>query len=402
MRAGAVGRGHRGSAQRKVDRRMLSEEPAEEPAAVQQESRLSEALRGIGVGPGDEIVLPAACSVATAEAVAAVGAIPRFADVAPDTLTMSAETVDAAVTLRTVAVIAVCESGQPAAMGALEGLCARRGIALIDAAARTHGATWRDPRFDGLGDIDGSSLSPRSKYDEGCAVACTPPDRLRVAHRQEGSALVIKRALDLTVGGTLLLLTSPLLLVIALAVRLDSPGPVLFRQTRIGRHGQPFEIYKLRSMFADADESLHERYVTQLLRDRPDRAAGSDPVTSRRRAPAYKLEADPRITRVGRLLRALSLDELPQLFNVLKGEMSLVGPRPDLPYATALYGPWQRRRFQVLPGMTGLWQVSGRGELAPADMLRLDVEYVDRWSLWLDLRILLLTAPAVLRKVGSS
>jgi lipopolysaccharide/colanic/teichoic acid biosynthesis glycosyltransferase len=385
-----------------VGRRALREKPAEELDAVCRGSRLRSALRGLGVGPGDEIVLPAVSSIATVEAVAASGAIPRFADVAPDTLLMTAETVGAAVTPRTVAVIAVNELGQP---GALERLCDRRGLTLIGDAVRTHGPRWRDRPINGLSDIAASSLSPRTKlsaFGEGGAVVNELSYQRRVAHQQVGWALVVKRAIDLTLGGIFLLLTSPLLLAIAIAVRLDSPGPALFRQARIGRHAQPFEIFKFRSMFADADESLHERYVTQLLRDSPDRAARSDQVLPRRRPPAYKLEADQRITRVGRLLRAASLDELPQLLNVLKGDMSLVGPRPDLPYATALYAPWQRRRFQVFPGMTGLWQVSGRGELAPADMLRLDVEYADRWTLRLDLGILLRTVPAVLRKVGSS
>jgi lipopolysaccharide/colanic/teichoic acid biosynthesis glycosyltransferase len=221
------------------------------------------------------------------------------------------------------------------------------------------------------------------------------------AHQQAGWPLVAKRVIDLVLGAALLLFSSLLLLAVAVAVRLDSPGPALFRQTRIGRDGQPFVMFKFRSMIADADESLHERYVTQLLHS-PDDGTHRGQLPRRGHQPEYKLETDPRITRVGRFIRASSLDELPQLLNVLKGDMSLVGPRPDLPYATALYDPWQRRRLQVLPGMTGLWQVSGRGELAPTDMLRLDVEYADGWTLWLDLRILLLTVPAVLGRVGSS
>jgi lipopolysaccharide/colanic/teichoic acid biosynthesis glycosyltransferase len=222
-----------------------------------------------------------------------------------------------------------------------------------------------------------------------------------VTRQQAGWVLVVKRAIDLTVGGGLLLLSAPLLLAIALAVRLDSPGQALFRQTRIGRDGQPFVMLKFRSMIADADESLHERYVTQLLHD-PAEGSHRVQLPPRGRQPEYKLEADPRITRVGRFIRASSLDELPQLLNVLKGDMSLVGPRPDLPYAAALYDPWQRRRLQAFPGMTGLGEGRGRGNPPPADMLRLDVEYVDTWTVLLDLRILLLTVPAVLRKVGSS
>ena len=214
--------------------------------------------------------------------------------------------------------------------------------------------------------------------------------------RQRGAALLAKRALDITVAGVALVLLSPLMALTALAIRLDSPGPALFRQQRVGRQARPFVIWKFRSMRTDGGEELHQRFVKELLTApaRPGAPAGDG-------AAAFKLADDPRITRVGRIIRATSIDELPQLFNVLTGTMSLVGPRPDVPYAVEEYPPWAWRRFAVLPGVTGLWQVSGRGQLSPVEMLELDVAYVDRWSLLLDVALLARTIPAVLRKVGS-
>lgn len=199
-----------------------------------------------------------------------------------------------------------------------------------------------------------------------------------------------KRVLDVVGASAVLVATSPLLVVAALAVRLDSSGPALFRQVRVGRHGQEFVVLKFRTMVCDADESVHREYVLGLLNG----AQEADPRT-------YKVDGDARVTRAGRVLRRTSLDELPQLFNVMRSEMSLVGPRPDVPYAVAAYQPWQRRRLDVLPGMTGLWQVSGRSRRSPAEMLDLDVQYVERWSLSLDVAILLRTLPALLAP-GSS
>ena len=195
---------------------------------------------------------------------------------------------------------------------------------------------------------------------------------------------VAKRALDITVALTLLVLLAPLLAVIALAIRLESAGPVIFRQTRCGKGGRPFRYYKFRSMVADAEARRGE---LEALNE----ADG----------PIFKIKADPRITRVGRVLRRSSLDELPQLWNVLRGEMSLVGPRPPLPAETLRYAPWQVQRLRAPGGMTGLWQVSGRSELSFDDMVRLDIAYIERWSLWLDLRVLLRTLLAVLTMHGA-
>lgn len=195
---------------------------------------------------------------------------------------------------------------------------------------------------------------------------------------------VAKRVLDVTVAAALLVLTAPLLLLIALAVKLDSPGPVIFRQRRVGKNGREFTFYKFRGMVADAEARLHE--VAHL-----NEVDG----------PIFKSRRDPRVTRVGRVLRRTSLDELPQLWNVLRGDMSLVGPRPPLPAEVAKYEPWQRDRLLAPGGITGLWQVSGRNLLGFEDMVRLDLEYITRWSLWLDLRILLRTMLVVLTARGA-
>ncbi len=204
--------------------------------------------------------------------------------------------------------------------------------------------------------------------------------------------LAAKRLIDLAAATVLLLLLAPLLALVALAILLDSCGPVFFRQTRVGRGGKPFTIYKFRSMRTDADEAVHREYVTTLLRATN---AGQD--TAMRKVPN-----DRRITRIGAIIRKTSIDELPQLWNVLIGNMSLVGPRPPIPYEVEAYAPWMRRRLDVLPGITGLWQVSGRSQVSLDEMFQLDVSYVGRQSLALDLKILLLTITTVLslRKTG--
>lgn len=208
---------------------------------------------------------------------------------------------------------------------------------------------------------------------------------------------VAKRALDLAVGTLALVVLSPVLAVIALLVRVTSSGPAIFRQTRIGQFGQPFTVYKFRTMYQAADSRLHQAYVEAYVRGQvqtpPDAAAGDAP---------FKLASDPRITPLGRFLRRSSLDELPQLFNILKGEMSLVGPRPDVPYSVSLYNDWHKQRLAALPGITGLWQVKGRGRVSFDEMVRLDCEYVETQSLWLDVEILIKTIPAVLSMKGAA
>jgi exopolysaccharide biosynthesis polyprenyl glycosylphosphotransferase len=195
---------------------------------------------------------------------------------------------------------------------------------------------------------------------------------------------VAKRLMDVVLAGLGLVISAPLLALIALAIKLDSPGPVIFRQTRVGRGGVPFTCFKFRSMFVDAESRL------PLLRQQNE-ATG----------PLFKMRDDPRRTRVGRVLRRMSLDELPQLWNVLKGEMSLVGPRPPLPSEVEAYAPWHLRRLEVSPGLTGLWQVSGRSDLTFDEMVLLDIYYIENWSPALDLRILLRTIPTVLLGFGA-
>jgi exopolysaccharide biosynthesis polyprenyl glycosylphosphotransferase len=202
--------------------------------------------------------------------------------------------------------------------------------------------------------------------------------------RIHGFNLFLKRAVDLLLTGMLLLVLALPMALIALAIKLDSHGPVIFRQRRLGRGQAPFEVYKFRSMRQDADQQL------ALLRHLNE-ADG----------PLFKIKADPRITRVGRWLRRLSLDELPQLVNVVKGDMSLVGPRPPLPREVAEYEPWHLRRLEVSPGVTGLWQVSGRSELSFDEMVLMDIYYIETWSLGLDVRILFRTLPAVLSARGA-
>ncbi len=199
-----------------------------------------------------------------------------------------------------------------------------------------------------------------------------------------GWNLALKRAIDIVVSTIALVALSPLMAFIALAIKLDSRGPILFRQSRIGKHGEPFVMYKFRSMVEGAEEMLPE------LMERNE-ATG----------PLFKIKDDPRRTHVGNILRRTSLDELPQLYNVLRGEMSLVGPRPALPQEAAAYQEWHKKRLEVVPGITGLWQISGRSDLTFEDMILLDIYYAENWSLWLDLSILLRTIPKVLMGEGA-
>jgi len=188
-----------------------------------------------------------------------------------------------------------------------------------------------------------------------------------------------------TVASLGLLLFAPFLPLLALAIKLDSPGPVFFRQWRCGLRGRRFVLYKLRTMVEDA-EAQREKLMHLNVMD----------------GPAFKVPHDPRVTRVGRWLRRFSLDEVPQLWNVLKGDMSLVGPRPPLPEEVAQYAPWQRRRLAMKPGLTCLWQISGRSNLPFSQWMALDLAYIDSWSLGLDLKILAKTIPAVLRGQGAA
>jgi lipopolysaccharide/colanic/teichoic acid biosynthesis glycosyltransferase len=207
------------------------------------------------------------------------------------------------------------------------------------------------------------------------------------------TALGLKRAIDVAVAGLGLLLLSPILLLIAVVVRLESPGPALFKQVRLGKDSQPFTFYKFRTMTDGNDPSIHQRYVEELI-TKPSESLKGD-------TGSFKIECDPRVTRIGGFLRRTSVDELPQLLNVLSGEMSLVGPRPPLPYEAALYSDRARRRLECKQGITGLWQVSGRCETTFDEMVELDIEYIDGWSLGLDLKILARTLPAIVNARGA-
>jgi len=195
---------------------------------------------------------------------------------------------------------------------------------------------------------------------------------------------ISRRTFDLFFGSLILLLVAPVAPFLALMIRLDSPGPVLYRQTRVGYRGRCFVFYKFRSMYSGADRRLEELAVL-------NEQAG----------PIFKMRDDPRITLVGRVLRRSSLDEIPQILNVLKGDMSIVGPRPALPAEVARYEAWQRQRLEAKPGLTCLWQISGRSHIAFDEWMRLDLEYLRTRSLWTDLVILAKTVPAVMARRGA-
>jgi len=210
-------------------------------------------------------------------------------------------------------------------------------------------------------------------------------------------SLAVKRSMDIAASAALLLLLAPILGIIALAIKLTSKGPVLFQQERMGQFAARFKCLKFRTMYTNCDAKIHQAYVQQFIAGIvADQRGKSSEET------VYKIKDDPRVTSVGRVLRKMSLDELPQLWNVLVGEMSLVGPRPPVPYEFEMYEHWHRRRvLEVKPGVTGLWQVSGRSRLQFDDMVRLDLRYSQSWSLWLDIKILVATPGAVFSGTGA-
>lgn len=209
--------------------------------------------------------------------------------------------------------------------------------------------------------------------------------------------LVIKRSIDIIGSGALLLVLSPFLTVIMALIKLTSKGPVIYKQERLGQFGERFYCLKFRTMYANNDPKIHQEYVQQFIAGKEglDNSNGAE-------KPVYKLVKDPRVTWIGGLLRKTSLDELPQFWNVLRGDMSLVGPRPPVPYEFEVYDIWHRRRvLEVRPGVTGLWQVSGRNRTRFDEMVRLDLRYCQNWSIWLDLKILMATPWAVLNGGGA-
>lgn len=207
-------------------------------------------------------------------------------------------------------------------------------------------------------------------------------------------ARILKRTSDLIISSLVIAVLSPLWLLIALLIKLDSKGPVFYTQERVGMDGRLFLLYKFRTMAANADSELHREYQRAFIAGRAEANLGNE------QKPTYKLLADPRITRVGRFLRKTSIDEVPQLWNVLLGDMSVVGPRPPIPYEVEAYELWHRKRLDMKPGLTGLWQVSGRNRLPFEEMVRLDLFYIENWSLLLDIKIILRTGFVMLGREG--
>jgi lipopolysaccharide/colanic/teichoic acid biosynthesis glycosyltransferase len=236
--------------------------------------------------------------------------------------------------------------------------------------------------------------------DAARAVQADDPFRIEAAATslQRLAYQAIKRGLDIAGSAALLLLLSPLFLLITVLMKLTSPGPILFRQARVGRMGKPFTMLKFRSMRVNAEQKLHQEFVTNFIKS----GAGTNAGASDAKAP-FKLANDPRVTPLGRILRKTSLDELPQLWNVLRGDMSLVGPRPPLGYEVEQYRPWHWRRvLDAKPGVTGLWQVYGRSRTTFDDMVRLDIRYIRTCSVWNDLKILVATPRAVISGTGAN
>lgn len=217
-------------------------------------------------------------------------------------------------------------------------------------------------------------------------------------NQAQRSGHFIKRAIDLAGSSLAIMVLLPVFSFISILILITSKGPVLFRQERLGQFGKKFIFLKFRSMLVDCDDAIHREYIKKLITENKASEENSDCLQN----PVYKIRNDPRITPIGAFLRKSSLDELPQLLNVLRGEMSLVGPRPAIPYELENYDIWHRYRLlQVKPGITGLWQVTGRSSTTFDEMVRLDLKYIHEWSLWLDIKILLLTPWAVIKGKGA-
>jgi exopolysaccharide biosynthesis polyprenyl glycosylphosphotransferase len=236
---------------------------------------------------------------------------------------------------------------------------------------------------------------PEEWEEGGTANIALYPDLSRKEESRR-FALGVKRSMDVVGSAAGLLLLAPVFGAVALAIKLSSKGPVLFRQERLGQYGKKFTVLKFRSMRTDCDAKIHEDYVSQFI------AGQVEGRVQDRETPVFKIQADPRVTSVGRFLRKTSLDELPQFWNVLIGNMSLVGPRPPVPYEYKAYDLWHRRRvLEIKPGITGLWQVEGRSRTRFDEMVRLDLKYARAWSIWLDVKILLQTPGVVLTGEGA-
>jgi lipopolysaccharide/colanic/teichoic acid biosynthesis glycosyltransferase len=205
----------------------------------------------------------------------------------------------------------------------------------------------------------------------------------------------LKNILDRPIAAAIMVLLWPVLLLIAIAIRLDSPGHPLFSQERVGKNGQKFKVYKFRTMDVNNNDSAYKNYLKQYIRQNAPFKVNP------KGEPVFKLIDDPRITRMGTLLRRSNLDELPQLINLIKGEMNFIGPRPDIPYSVKMYSDWHSKRLIIKPGITGLWQVGNRKKLSFNEMVRLDIEYIERQSPLLDIKIIFLTLLTILKGDGS-
>jgi exopolysaccharide biosynthesis polyprenyl glycosylphosphotransferase len=233
-----------------------------------------------------------------------------------------------------------------------------------------------------------SQHSPLGKIDGIPAITIQP-------NRFSEVGQIVKRCIDLAFSGLVLLLTAPMLVLAGVLIKLSSPGPVFFKQTRLGRGGRPFTMYKLRTMVRDQDDDIHRQYLKDFI------STNTTIGKNEKGENQFKMGNDPRVTKVGKFLRRLSLDELPQLINVIRGEMSLVGPRPPISYEVELYKDWHTKRLQVKPGITGLWQVAARSAVGFDDMVMLDLYYIEHWSLLFDFQLLLKTIPAVFSGKGA-
>ncbi len=210
--------------------------------------------------------------------------------------------------------------------------------------------------------------------------------------RHNQLALFTKRAIDVIACGAIMIVGAPLFLIIAALIKLTSRGPIFFRQVRLGRDGEPFTFYKFRTMRHNNDDSVHRSFSRDFIKGQ---AEGAD------EHGVFKMVRDPRVTSVGRFLRRTSLDELPQFWNVIRGEMSLVGPRPPISYEIEHYEDWHKDRLRVKPGLTGLWQVSGRSQVPFDEMVKLDLYYISQWSVALDLKIIWKTIPVMVKGDGA-
>lgn len=245
------------------------------------------------------------------------------------------------------------------------------------------------------------STYPDHIFESLAKKGCVQPDAFPFALEDAAGAswieLSLKRAIDIVGAIVGMLLFMPVMLITALAIKATSPGPVIFKQARLGKQGVPFTFYKFRSMHMNTDDRIHREYIRDFIQGDHAKVNQGDG-----EKPFFKIKSDPRITSVGKFIRKTSIDELPQFFNVLKGDMSLVGPRPPLAYEAEKYQAWHLRRIlEMKPGITGLWQVEGRSETDWDDTVRLDIHYIQNWSLLLDLKILVKTVKEVIKGRGA-